>query len=56
MIELKEPVRAKKSDRYLAVLTDANKISHFWNLDGSYDGWDHVMPKRKKTCRPKRKG
>lgn len=38
MLTLKEPVVAKKSEQYLAVLVDADGVEHFWLPDGTYDG------------------
>lgn len=40
MLELKVPVKAKKSKCYLAVLEDAEGVTHYWNFDGNYDGYD----------------
>jgi len=37
-IKLKEPVVAKESQAYLAVLEDADGVTHFWLPDGKYDG------------------
>ena len=38
MLKLKEPVTAKYSENYLAVLEDANGVTHFWLHGGKYDG------------------
>lgn len=38
-MELKEPVKAKQSENYLAVLEDADGVEHFWLPNGKYDGY-----------------
>ena len=38
MLNLKEPVVAKDPKGYLAIIEDADGVTHFWNKDGSYDG------------------
>lgn len=40
MLTLKEPVKACPSKGYLAVLEDADGVTHFWLPDGTYDGHD----------------
>lgn len=40
MLTLQEPVTAKESGNYLAVIEDADGVVHFWKKDGSYDGHD----------------
>ena len=37
-MELKEPVKVIKSDLYSVVLEDADGITHYWHLNGNYDG------------------
>lgn len=49
MIQLKEPVRAEKSENYLAVLVDADDVRHYWLPDGTYDGYDRPCQPQKET-------
>ena len=45
-IVLKSPVKALVDNgTYLAVLEDADGVCHFWNKDGSYDGYDRECSK-----------
>lgn len=38
-MELKEPVKVKESDLYSVVLEDADGVTHYWHLNGDYDGY-----------------
>ena len=40
MIQLQAPIKVIPSEFYSRVLEDANGVTHFWRLDGKYDGWD----------------
>ena len=44
MLTLKEPVRVVESELYSVVLEDADGISHFWHLNGDYDGYCYDYP------------
>ena len=37
-VKIEGPIKVTKSDNYSLVLEDANKVTHFWLPDGSYDG------------------
>ncbi len=39
MLQLREPIKAKKSERYLAILVDADGVQHYWLPSGEYDGY-----------------
>lgn len=45
MLTLKEPVKAKPSGNYLAVIEDADGVVHFWLPDGTYDGYCRACTK-----------
>lgn len=32
---------AYPSENYALIILDANNIYHYWNFDGSYDGYSH---------------
>ena len=49
MMNLREPVKAKQSDNYLAVLEDTNGTVHFWLPDGTYDGYCRSCTDEKET-------
>ena len=40
MTQLQAPIKVMPSEFYSLVLEDANGVTHFWLLDGTYDGWD----------------
>ena len=44
-LNLKEPVKAQASENYLAVIEDADGVTHYWLPNGMYDGY----------CRPCKK-
>lgn len=41
-MKLKQPVKAKISERYSAVLEDADGVTHYWLPNGDYDGYDRL--------------
>lgn len=45
MLNLKEPVKARVSDNYLAVIEDADGVVHYWLPNGTYDGYDRTCEK-----------
>ena len=50
-MELKEPVKAKRSVYYRAILEDADGVLHFWLRNGTYDGY--CRPHGKRRRKPK---
>lgn len=43
--EIVPPISLEPSGQYLLVIKDANNIYHYFNHDGSYDGWSkEIIP------------
>ncbi len=40
MNQLQLPIKIIPSELYALILEDANGITYFWRLDGTYDGYD----------------
>ncbi len=47
MNQLQLPIKIIPSELYALVLEDANGITYFWRLDGTYDGYDVAFNERK---------
>jgi len=39
-IKLVSTMKAEDEEGYLLIIEDALGYEHFWNPDGSYDGWE----------------
>lgn len=37
---MQTPIKIMPSEFYSLVLEDANGVTYFWRLDGTFDGWD----------------
>lgn len=35
-------VDARYSENYALIITDSAGVEHYFNFDGSYDGWSHA--------------
>jgi len=48
IVKIKTPIKVQESRDYGLVLEDADKITHFFKKDGSYDGSDKEVTNCKK--------
>lgn len=40
MVVAKPILRVYKNEFYSKIVIDANRTTHYWDLNGSYGGWD----------------